>query len=66
MRFTVPVIRTETGWLDIEAPTKEEAIAKVQAMEANGLHLADMQDSSSETEVQYDEIEETKAREEDE
>lgn len=56
-RFVIPVTITITGWVEVKAKDKEEAIQQAKKLQENGVSLFDVRDSSEDTDVHIDEIE---------
>ena len=64
--FTVPVIVTETGWIEISASSLEEAKKIAQEMnDGDGIPPYSLKDSEAESECLIEEIEEGPAEEND-
>jgi|HubBroStandDraft_6_1064221.scaffolds.fasta_scaffold22206_11 hypothetical protein len=59
-KFTVPVIITTTGWIEIEAGSLEEAkLEATRLNEEEGVSLDQLEDYSAESECLVDEIEQS-------
>jgi hypothetical protein len=56
MKYTVPVVLTVTGYVIIDALSLSDAKASAKILNEDGVHLAEIEDPSFESECMLDEI----------
>ncbi len=57
MKFSVPVIHTTSGWVEIDAPSLEEAKREIEEINKEGVNFFDIKDSDTYSECLIEEIE---------
>lgn len=56
--YSVPVIHTTVGWIEIKAETHAEAVAEACRLNEEGVELFSLEDSESHSEVIVSELQE--------